>query len=264
MLPTFQILNLHFTGYTIMAIVGIFVSGIYCMKRAKKNNLDENDIIITLLIAALGVTIGGHLLYAITNIESIGILLSNLNKVDSIKKLLDCLGFIFGGSVFYGGLIGGLIATHIYIKHKKYDERKFLQLFTPAIPLFHFFGRIGCFLGGCCFGIESKFGFVMHHSLIEQANEVRRFPVQLVEAACNLIIFIILHKLSKNKKYQDYLLPIYLIVYPIVRFSLEFLRGDSYRGFLFGLSTSQIVSIILFTISIIYLIINKKKKATSK
>ena len=259
MMPTIKLFNSEITGYTIMATIGIFVTSLYCIKRGKKNNIDDNDIIILLLIAAIGVTIGGHLLYAITNIESIKILLTNLDKINSFRKLWECLAYIFGGSVFYGGLIGGLTAVFIFTKNKKKERKQYLQLFTPAIPLFHFFGRIGCFLGGCCFGIESKFGFTMHHSIVEQANGVRRFPVQLVEATCNLIIFIILHKLSKNKKYQEYLLPIYLIVYPIVRFTLEFFRGDSYRGFLFGLSTSQIVSIILFTSSVIYLIITKKK-----
>lgn len=136
---------------------------------------------------------------------------------------------------------------------------------TPIIPLFHCFGRIGCFLGGCCYGIESSFGFTVHNNILNPSiNDVQRFPVQLLEAALNLILYFILFYLFKNNKFKGKLIAVYLILYSIIRFFDEFLRADEYRGFLFGLSTSQIISILIFVGSFAFLLLNYLKIKKSK
>lgn len=89
-------------------------------------------------------------------------------------------------------------------------------------------------------------------------------PVPLIEAACNLLIFLFILYLFKKDKMRDKLIYVYMIIYPVVRFTLEFFRGDEYRGFLFGLSTSQWISIILFVFSIVMLIIKRNKPERSK
>ena len=104
--------------------------------------------------------------------------------------------------------------------------------YSFSVPLFHAFGRIGCFLVGCCYGVESSIGFTFHNSIIESANNVNRFPVQIVEALFNLILFFCLYNFFKHKKFKGYLLNIYFIFYPVFRFIIEFFRADSYRGFL--------------------------------
>ena len=103
---------------------------------------------------------------------------------------------IFGGSVFYGGLLGGMAAGAIYCKKKKFNISEYSDIIAPGVPLFHFFGRIGCFFGGCCYGIESSFGYTVHgNELLSSVNDVQRFPVQLLEATLNLILFIVLARL---------------------------------------------------------------------
>jgi phosphatidylglycerol:prolipoprotein diacylglycerol transferase len=99
--------------------------------------------------------------------------------------------------------------------------------------------------------------------LVEAANGVRRFPIQLVEAGLNLLLFFLLWYLFKKEKLQQRLLYLYFLIYPIIRFTLEFFRGDSYRGFLFGLSTSQLISILLFLYAVIMLVVTRKKEAKS-
>ena len=155
-------------------------------------------------------------------------------------------------------VIGGMLAVYIYLKKKKLPMNIFTDIATIIIPLFHFFGRIGCFLVGCCYGVESDIGFTYHHSLIESANHVNRFPIQLVEAVYNLGLFFLLYYLLKNNKLKGKLLGLYLIIYPIGRFIFEFFRGDEYRGFLFGLSTSQIISVLLLIFGI-FLLLKKEK-----
>jgi phosphatidylglycerol:prolipoprotein diacylglycerol transferase len=111
--------------------------------------------------------------------------------------------------------------------------------------LFHFWGRLGCFLYGCCFGIESSIGFKFFTSPIEIANGITRLPVQLVEAIYNLILFILLHNLKTKKLFKGQLFYFYLLLYSSGRFILEFYRGDIYRGIYWHLSLSQIISIVI-------------------
>ncbi len=263
MFPIINLFGKELGTYMLMSLVGIFVAGIYICRNAKKRGYDDNDFIILLLISSIGVFLGGHILFGITNIRGVILLLSDWSRyVKSFTDFIDCVGVLFGGSVFYGGLLGGLFAGFIYCKKKKLDLQVCSDICAPGIPMFHFFGRIGCFLGGCCYGIESEFGYTVHgNELIPMVNDVNRFPVQIMEATLNLGLFILLAYFLKKEKFKGRLLSIYLLIYSIIRFCDEFLRGDTYRGFLFGLSTSQIISILLFIGSIIYLIVfNVKKK----
>lgn len=250
MLPYITFFNKTINVYAIIAAIGIIICGVYLTKQSKKRNIDDSEIVILGLISLIGVFIGSHLLYFFTQLDLFKIFITHLNKVTSFDFLIKCLYELFGGSVFYGGLIGGLIASYIYIKKKKFNIKETYDLVTPAIPLFHCFGRIGCFLSGCCYGIESKIGFTYTHAIVESANNVNRFPIQLVESFLNLLIFIVLNNLNKKEKHKGKILYYYLLIYPTIRFILEFFRGDYYRGFLFGLSTSQIISIILIIFSI--------------
>ena len=258
MIPNININGKVITPYIIMALIGGFTAGLFACYLTKKKKKDVNDTIILLLIAILGVFIGGHLLYGITNMNRLVYMITHFTRLKGFDGFITEMGMIFGGQVFYGGLIGGLIASYIYISKKKLDKKFYFDIGAVVIPLFHAFARIGCFLSGCCYGIESKIGFTYKYSLIESANHVNRFPVQLVESGYNLLIFIFIYALYKKDMLKGKLLYLYFVMYSFVRFILEFIRGDEYRGFLFGFSTSQIISIGLFIIGIIMLIKPKK------
>ena len=263
MYPFISLFGKQISTYTIMATICILISGYLACRLVRKKGYNDNDMIMLLLIAALGVYLGGHILYGITNINKLYLLIIHIGNTPNIETLFEAIMDIFGGSVFYGGLIGGMVAGYIYIKKKKLQYNIFADIATIIIPLFHFFGRIGCFLVGCCFGVESHIGFTFENSPLEVANHVHRFPIQLVEATYNLCLFIILYNLLKRSKLKGKLLGLYLILYPVGRFIFEFFRGDEYRGFLFGLSTSQIISIILLFIGI-YILTKKEKNSSSK
>ena len=249
MFPGIVLLGREIGMYAVMALCGIFSAGIYACVTANKRGQDYVDLIIFVLFGALGGVIGSHLLYALVNHNDLIYLFSNLGRIESFEMLFASFAFVFGGSVFYGSLIGALIAGYIVIR-KNNNYRQYIDIVAVNIPLFHAWGRIGCFLGGCCFGIESHFGFTYHYSLIEEANGVSRFPVQLLEALFNLALFFTLNCFLKNEKFKNKLLYVYLIAYSTGRFFIEFLRGDSYRGFLFIFSTSQIISILILCVAL--------------
>ena len=243
MYPNISIFSINISTYSLISIAAILLCGFLICKKGIKYNIDDNDMIVFLLFVGLGIVIGGHILYAITNMDKIIILFKHFDKITSFKMLKDSLGVIFGGQVFYGGLIGGIVSGLIYLKVTKKEYPLYTYIVAPFIALFHFFGRIGCFLVGCCYGVHMEGGVVFKHSLIESANNVPRFPVQLVEAFCNLILFIVLYYFQRKEKFKNTLLYIYLASYSVIRFILEFFRGDKYRGFVGPLSTSQLLFI---------------------
>ena len=260
MIPYVNIFGKQISMYLIMAIIGIFVAGPFAIYEAKKKGKDSNEILVILLISAIGLFIGGHLLYGITNLNTLYKVIIHFNKIESFKQFINIFIYIFGGQVFYGGLIGGLITAYFYIKKKNYDSKTYFDIGAFTIPLFHFFARIGCFLSGCCYGVESHVGFMYKHAIVESANGVSRFPIQLVEASFNFLLFIFIYILYKKEKLKGNLIYLYLSIYAIARFIIEFFRGDDYRGFLFGISTSQFISILILLFVIVNIIKKKIKK----
>ncbi len=248
MYPIINLLGRSIGSYALMSLIGFFVCATVIVFTKKLHGIDIDDIIPILLVIIGGLFAGGHLLYGLVNIGSLCELLSTLGNL-TFKQILSALGSIFGGMVFYGGFLGGLFALWIYRRFKKGTfKRDLLDLYAFSIPLFHTFGRLGCFLAGCCYGIESKFGFTVNNNLlVPEINGVNRFPVPLLEAVCNLAIFFVIFALFYKGKFQGKLIYVYMLIYPLVRFLDEFLRDDGYRGIYFGLSTSQWISIILFT-----------------
>lgn len=242
MFPGFDLFGIYISSYTLTALLGAAMAVLFAVTAYKKRRGSFYPMLITLLLSSVGVGIGGSLLYGITNIRYWHFLF----ETESFGRFVAAAARIFGGMVYYGGLIGGIIAGMIVIKAKNYPVGDITDCAAPGVALFHAFGRTGCFLSGCCYGIESDFGFIYHNALIESANGVRRFPVQLFEAGFELLLFFVLWRLLEAKRLKGKLFLLYLLVYPVGRFFLEFFRGDEYRGFIFGLSTSQVISLLLF------------------
>lgn len=250
--------------YPIMAIIGITVAFIVYYYLAKKRNgmmIDDVFIYAALLLASM--LMGGHLLFGVTMYRQF---LSAINDVFRVSAdvTFQRMLVIFGGSVFYGGLLGCLLTTHILRKHTKilYDDA--FDLLAVLIPLFHGFGRIGCFLGGCCYGIVCDFGFASStNEFVPEVVGIRRFPVQLTESLCNFILFFILLQMLRKDKLKDYLIFVYLYSYALIRFGLEFLRGDVNRGIMWGISTSQWFSLGIIMVCSVILILKKLKKPHS-
>ncbi len=244
MFPYFEIFGKTIGMYAICAVVGFFVALCVCTKLAKPIGMSVEDVIITFLILLGGLLIGGHLLYGITQIDEV------IKSIEANRFELKHLKDVFGGNVFYGGFIGSVIALKLYSKCKKSMAKKeFIDIYAVCVPLFHAFGRVGCFLAGCCYGVECELGFIApHNAAMPGFGGVRRFPISLVECAFNIIVFVILLNLYKKQKFSGKMIYVYMLIYPVGRFIFEFFRGDLIRGIYLGLSTSQWISIILFII----------------
>ncbi len=268
MFPEIEVLGRTVTYYSLCVFVGVMVLLFFSMTVAKKCGLDYYRMLCTTMFSFIGVVIGGSLLYAIVNYKYIIMFFQQLDTLDSFEVLAGRVAVIFGGIVFYGGMIGCVFMSWLFLKlsSKKFDSNiaPYMDIGACCIPLFHTFGRLGCFLSGCCYGVECEIGFAYRYSMLESANGPTRFPVQLCEAVFNLILFFVIYNMLKKGMLKNKLMAFYLLVYPIGRFLLEFLRGDDHRGFVIGwVSTSQFISIILIIISTTYLIVKRNSnKAT--
>lgn len=237
MIPYIQI---NLPTYELMAVIGLVGSISFLRLRNRSYGYTKQQLIGLCIAAVLGMIVGSRLLYIITAMP--GLIKEGLTIASFAEHLF------LGGFVFYGGLFGALAGIALYCGRTSLNRQQVLNFVTPGIPLFHMFGRIGCFLTGCCYGIEVPWGI--------SYLGTRRFPVQIAEALLEFCVTVwLLTYEDKVKEVRSYsLVNRYLAMYAVLRFFLEFLRGDEARGFWGALSTSQWISIaILITVGINYL-----------
>lgn len=239
MYPYFEIFGIKFATYGVCAFVGFLLQWFVFMYAVKKRGGLVMCAREVQMIGVFGCAVGMKLLYALTRADLWG------------KAPLD---IIFGGSVFYGGLLGALACGFAVLKIKRINSGIYSDAAAVSIPLFHSFGRIGCFFAGCCYGKESSFGFVTENAVISECDGVERFPIQLLCALLLLLLSFFLFILHRKEVLKDKLMCVYLCIYSFGRFIIEFFRGDDVRGFVYTLSTSQIISIPIFSITLFILI----------
>lgn len=155
-----------------------------------------------------------------------------------------------GGLVFYGGPIAVIPFMLWYCRRYQMPIWKILDIFSPALVVAHAFGRLGCIASGCCYGrpTESNWGFRFHTELVEPSlRGIFLHPVQAYESAALFMLFAGLMVLHKRRIFDGQIVLTYLIIYPVIRFTMEMFRGDAMRGFLFegALSTSQFLSLLV-------------------
>lgn len=259
MYPIIDFFGFTIYTYSVMAILGFAAVFIFCIIRCRQTGIDLEDTVCMIALAIFGLVIFALILYWMTRIKDIIRLLPYIFTRFSYFRSQIGIGL-----VFYGGLFGAFVGCIIYGKLLRKDIRDMLQMTVPCIPLFHFFGRLGCFFGGCCHGIENERFGIAYTNSVSAINGVPYLPIQLYEAIGNLIIFIVL--LIRDNKARSCYEPIgiYAVSYGVMRFVLEFFRGDSIRGHLGALSTSQWISIILIPIGIYCLVCPPKKNILNK
>ena len=188
-----------------------------------------------------------------------------------------------GGLVFYGGLTLAILSGLFYFHRKKLSVLKIADLLTPVAALGLAFGRIGCYLNGCCFGtiapdLSWAVRFPNLHEIFTYGSpafdhhlELGRVlptdltslpihPTQLYSCLAAIILFILLSLIWYKKKKDGLVLAGLMIGYPIARFCLEFFRGDNERIWL-GLTVSQLISAVVFAAGLGFLYYLLKKKS---
>ncbi len=253
--PYINLFGYEMSSYALMALIGCAVCLVFLLLYCKPQDVRRDDMLFFYAFVVVGVIIGAVVLYCLVNLPG-----AIANRAEVFDDWRTAISTLFGGFVYYGGLIGGFVGAICYAKYFHQNTVRIANTFVPAIPLFHCLGRIGCFLAGCCYGIVYNGPLaVTFTNALSDANGPSRFPVQLLEAAINLVLFVILLAYIRVSKKRDRWKPLanfglYLILYGIARFFLEFLRGDAVRGFLGPLSVSQWISIAIVAVGLYFLI----------
>src|SRR4051812_18578742 len=218
------------------------------MRRAKQWGLDANrvlDLGIYIIIAAL---VGAKLLLLVVDFDQFR------------RAPAELLSLARSGGVFYGGIILAVLVAFWYIAKHRMPFWTTTDVFAPGIALGHVTGRLGCFAAGCCYGRPTTLPWgVTFHNPLAAANVgtplgVALHPTQLYEAGAELLILgILLFTEKKGKPYAGRTFWLYMLMYAISRFIIEFYRGDP-RGEMLGLSTSQFISVILAPLSVLMLV----------
>jgi phosphatidylglycerol:prolipoprotein diacylglycerol transferase len=252
----FRVGGFNVYAYGFFLMVAILAGGILSMRRLKRGALDipAERMIDLFFYSILSAMLGARILFVVINFDAYR------------ENPLAILKIWEGGLVFYGGLISAFGVAIGYMLRHRLPVWKLADLAAPSLALGLFFGRIGCFLAGCCYGKETSrpWGVVFTDPNSLAALNVSLHPTQLYEAGAALSILLFLAGGEKKKSFDGRTFWLFLLLYSIVRFLIEIWRGDP-RGFLLGglLSTSQGIGVLLAILSLFMLSFLSKRNRRS-
>ena len=241
-----KLFNKEIPFYGIAFVLGFVVAVLTALFRTKKYQIKKSEIAYSGVFAGVGGLLGAKVLSVITSIKYI------------IKYKPSILEIVQNGFVFYGGLIGGFIGLFIYVKAYKLSFKQYCDIFAPSVAIGHAIGRIGCLFSGCCYGKISNTGIRVCYLSSVNPNTPLNVPIlalPLIESIFLVIIYLLCEVLFYKTKTKGIVAIVYSFSYAIIRFVLEFFRGDAERGVYLGLSTSQYVSLGIMLV--IFIIIGK-------
>ena len=184
----------------------------------------------------------------------------------------ELLSLVRAGGVFYGGLIAAVAVGFWLVRRYKLPVWTTADLMAPGIALGHVVGRFGCLLAGCCYGRPTDVAWAITFTDPLAAQNVGTplgiplHPTQMYDAGAELIILgLLLFTERKGKPFAGRTFWLYLLLYGISRFIIEFYRGDPNRGTVMaGLSTSQFVSLLLVPASLFMLAYLRRRGQPAK
>ena len=235
-------IRLHTYGFCIS--LGVVAALLLAIKLGRSFDISRDfilDLTIKLLISGI---IGSKILYIMVYYQ------------EFIQEPVRIIRDFRSGFVFFGGLILAFIMGYLHVRKSKYRMGNLFDVFTPALALAHSFGRLGCTMAGCCYGkaVPHDAFYTLRFCHPETiACPVCR-PLIATQPISSIFLFLLSMLMLSlffkwKKRYPGSLLFIYASTYSLFRFIIEFFRGDD-RGFIFGLSTSQVISMAVFPAAI--------------
>ena len=246
----------RFTVYTYgVLLAAAYLLGLkFAMVRARTRGLDPArtlDLGIYIIVSAL---IGAKLLLFFVEFDTFR------------RDPAELLTLARSGGVFYGGLILAVAVALWYMRRHRMPIWTTCDVFAPAIALGHAVGRLGCLAAGCCFGRETSVPWAVTFTHPEAAANVGTplnvplHPTQLYESGAELLILILLIATEKKgRPFPGRTFWLYLFLYGVSRFIIEFFRGDD-RGIVFDLlPTSQFISLLIVPLSLVMLYVLSRR-----
>lgn len=256
----FRIGSIPINTYGVFLALAFLCAILITVKLAARDGLPREKIYDLCLWMLLCSLIGSKILMFFTEPE----------YRDHPLQLIS-LDFLRSGGVFYGGLIGAILSGYFLMRRYQLPWWKTADACAPGIAIGNFFGRQGCFAAGCCWGKPTTLPWgvkftELGHEITGVPLDVRLHPTQLYESFAMLLVFFFLFWLHKHRRFDGQVILLYALLYSVIRFAIEFLRDDP-RGDLFGLttltglSTSQLISLIVGGGALVLLVLRWRKAA---
>lgn len=234
----------HLYSYGLCIAVGVLLSVFLMQRRAAREGFPSKEAILDIAFSILiWGFLGARLFYVIQNFSYY------------TAEPLKIFAVWEGGLIVYGGLIAGLAGFWIALRKKKIPFWKMLDFIVPYIALSQAFGRIGCFLNGCCFGKACDLPWAVQFP--ETVHAVH--PTQLYEAAFDLWLFAFLLAYRKKGRFDGQIGLSYFLLYGLGRFFVEFLREPGWAWQ--GITLNQWLSVGVIFASFLFFQYRKKKKS---
>jgi len=256
----FRIGSFPINTYGVFLAIAFLTGILITVKLAERDGLPREriyDLCLWMLLASL---IGSKILMLFTEPEY------RNNQLGLLS-----LDFLRSGGVFYGGLLGAIIAGYLLMRRYKLPWWTTADACAPGIAIGNFFGRQGCFSAGCCWGKPTSLPWGVKFS--ELGHEITGVPIdqylhptQLYESFSMLLVFVFLLWLHKRKRFDGQVILVYALLYSAIRFAVEFVRDDP-RGdilgltTLTGLSTSQMISLVIGVAALVLLIVRSRRSS---
>lgn len=243
---------IHTYGFFVAlgVIAGIFMA----RHEARRIGVDVEKITDLCFYAVIAAIVGSRLFYVGT---TPGFFMQHPAEIVKIWN---------GGLVFYGGFIAAGLLVTILLRRYRLPLGKTADIAALALPLGHFFGRLGCFSAGCCYGkiCTKPWAVVFRNPNSLAPLGIPLHPTQLYSALSNLTIFLVLFILRKRKRFDGQLFWLYVLLYGSARSFIEHFRGDDRGGMIFHLlSISQVIGIGSAAVAAVMLVILSKKYRTA-
>ena len=246
-------LTIHWYG---IMIAMAFLVGLWtAIRRAPRENIPGErigDIVLWLMVGGI---LGARVVYVATYWKD-EFANGPLSEIFMIQH---------GGLVYYGGLMGAILAGFIYIRWKKLPMWKVADVLAPSIALGNFFGRVGCFLNGCCYGHPTQLPWAIRfpnqssawfqqyqQGLVGKSDpSLPVHPTEIYDAVNNVLLYLLLAWLFRRKKFDGQVFATYLVGYAVTRTFMEYFRGDYPSDHLhYGLTPGMLVSIPIFIVGL--------------
>ncbi len=213
MMPVlFSIGSLHIYSFGAMVALGVFLSLQLMNRRAVKDGFPQVPEVADLLFITVFMGfIGSRIHYVLQNWQWY------------IERPLEIFHIWEGGLIFYGGVIGAMASLVIYMKLKKIPLLKGYDFLFPYLALSHAFGRLGCFLNGCCYGRPCELPWATRFPGLPGPVH----PTQIYEAILDFLLFFFLSRAYSRKRYDGQIIALYFVFYGMIRFVVEIFRADN-------------------------------------
>ncbi len=239
----FEIHGFSLPTYGLLVSLGVLAGLFVIFKVARQQGLDPDQMWNLGALVILAGIVGAKVLLIV---EDWGYYAAHPSQMFSLSVLQS-------GGVFSGGLVAAIAVAFWYVRRNHLPFLRTCDVFAPGLALGHAFGRTGCFAAGCCYGKPTTepwgvtFTSPLAHQWVGTPLGVRLHPTELYEMVVEIINFLVLYWLVRHKKFEGQVIGLYMVLYGIARYFIEFFRGDLSGTMIFGglMTGTQFIALLM-------------------